>query len=336
MRIHPPSLFAAPFGPSHLRSVSQCISRLPAFYTRCAALAFSFASSWTERSLLLHPSVAHGFMSLSRRPTGLPSTPRARTFTAGQATPRRGQDIITRPGSSASERPPPSSYQFQSQEPPPLPSQGRTLRPARSIGAISIRPTGSARSRSLDRRADPRHDSTYSEPPPPLPAMPSLPRGTKLAPSSQRGRDIPAHSVSQSVDYTASRSRYGGEERGRAMPAHSTSQSVDHKGHRSRYRAEEAISDSASSSGASDISGRSPTSAASSRTSIDEADMEDKMEHKTPAGAGSSLWASITGVASNLTISVSKAWSSNIQSYNGEGACAQSLCQSPSPSIFTL
>ncbi|KAI0807090.1 hypothetical protein C8Q74DRAFT_34223 [Fomes fomentarius] len=148
--------------------------------------------------------------------------------------------------------------------------------------------------------------------------MPPLPRGTKLAPSSQRARDSPAHSVSQSVDHTASRSRYGREERGRAMPAHFPSQSGDHKGHRSRYRAEDPISDSASSSGASDISGRSPTSAASSRTSIDEADMEDKMEHKTPAGAGSSLWASITGVASNLTISVSKAWSSNIQSYNGE------------------
>ena len=54
---------------------------------------------------------------------------------------------------------------------------------------------------------------------------------------------------------------------------------------------------------------------------MDEGEWADKgdQEQKTPAGHGSSLWASITGVASNLTISVSKAWSSNIATYSGEG-----------------
>ena len=42
------------------------------------------------------------------------------------------------------------------------------------------------------------------------------------------------------------------------------------------------------------------------------------MDGKPPAGFGSSLWGSIAGVASNLTISVSKAWSSNIATYSGE------------------
>ncbi|KAI0709113.1 hypothetical protein C8Q76DRAFT_625676 [Earliella scabrosa] len=214
-------------------------------------------------------------MSLPRRPSvGLPSTPRARSFTAGQAR----QDIIPRPGSSASERPPPSSYYHDA---PPLPPQPRTLRPARSIGALSVRPTGSVRSRSLDRKAD-RHGSTYSEPPPPLPAMPALPRGPRVG-TAQR-REIPAHTSSRSVDYNA---------------------------YRSRERPVEPISDSSSSS---DGSARSPTSIASSRTSMDEAEMVDEGDRKPAEGAGSSLWASI----SNLTINVSKAWSGKIATYNGE------------------
>ena len=52
---------------------------------------------------------------------------------------------------------------------------------------------------------------------------------------------------------------------------------------------------------------------------MDEMELDDKGDEKPPAGFGSSLWGSITGVASNLTISVSKAWSSNVASYSGEG-----------------
>ncbi|KAI0748043.1 hypothetical protein C8Q80DRAFT_1270491 [Daedaleopsis nitida] len=55
----------------------------------------------------------------------------------------------------------------------------------------------------------------------------------------------------------------------------------------------------------------------SSRTSMDEGEME-KMYEKPPAGFGSSLWGNITGVTSNLTISVSKAWSSNVRTFAGE------------------
>ncbi|RPD66058.1 hypothetical protein L227DRAFT_569988 [Lentinus tigrinus ALCF2SS1-6] len=51
---------------------------------------------------------------------------------------------------------------------------------------------------------------------------------------------------------------------------------------------------------------------------MDEGEMMEKEYQKTPEGHGSSLWASITGVASNLTISVGKAWSSNIATYSGE------------------
>ena len=43
------------------------------------------------------------------------------------------------------------------------------------------------------------------------------------------------------------------------------------------------------------------------------------MDGKPPAGFGSSLWGSIAGVASNLTISVSKAWSSKVATMSGEG-----------------
>lgn len=76
------------------------------------------------------------------------------------------------------------------------------------------------------------------------------------------------------------------------------------------------MSDSASSSGGSGTF--SPLSAASSRTSMDEGDMLDEKDKHTPAGHGSSLWSSITGAASNLTISVSKALSANVAAYSGE------------------
>ncbi|KAI0831226.1 hypothetical protein BC628DRAFT_1336361 [Trametes gibbosa] len=87
--------------------------------------------------------------------------------------------------------------------------------------------------------------------------------------------------------------------------------SVDGYGYR---RNDDLFSDSASSSGGSGA--MSPLSAASSRTSVDEGEGEEK--RKTPAGHGSSLWTNITSVASNLTISVSKAWSSNVPLYSGE------------------
>ncbi len=78
------------------------------------------------------------------------------------------------------------------------------------------------------------------------------------------------------------------------------------------------MSDSASSSGGSGTF--SPLSAASSRTSMDEGEMLEEKDKHTPAGHGSSLWSSITGVASNLTISVSKALATNVAAYSGEGA----------------
>lgn len=52
---------------------------------------------------------------------------------------------------------------------------------------------------------------------------------------------------------------------------------------------------------------------------MDETEADDKADEKPPAGFGSSLWGSITGVASNLSINVSKAWSSNVAPYSGEG-----------------
>ncbi|KAM5535226.1 hypothetical protein V8D89_011162 [Ganoderma adspersum] len=220
-------------------------------------------------------------MSLARHASvGLPSNPRARSFTPGP--PR--QNIPSRPPSSASERPPPSSYHFSAA--PPLPSQPHTLRTQRSIGSISVRPSAVSRSRSLDRSAESRHASR-SEPPPPLP---SLPRGPRIDAAQPRGwAPAPArvHVSSRSEDYGGS------------------------------HRPKDRLSDSGSSS-ASEGFERSPRSASSSRTSMDEMEMDDKADQKTPAGFGSSLWGSITGVASDLTISVSKAWSSNVVSYNGE------------------
>ncbi|KAI0637048.1 hypothetical protein C8Q77DRAFT_543039 [Trametes polyzona] len=219
-------------------------------------------------------------MSISGRPSfGLPSTPRARSFNASG---QYRQDIPSRPPSAASERrPPPSSYNA-----PPLPVQPRVIRPQRSYTALPSAPSGSVRSRSLDRRAEPRHAPSRSDPPPPLPGLPTPQRiGRPPAPvRPERSKDR-MHAATLSVD-----------------------------NHRYR-RSEDVMSDSASSSGGSGT--LSPLSAASSRTSIDDEEHERK-DTKTPAGHGSSLWSNITSVASNLTISVSKAWSSNIATYSGE------------------
>ncbi|KAI1795948.1 hypothetical protein LXA43DRAFT_696047 [Ganoderma leucocontextum] len=221
-------------------------------------------------------------MSLARATSvGLPSNPRTRSLAPGL--PRH--NILSRPPSSASERPPPSSYHYSAA--PPLPSQPRTLRTQRSSGSISARPPAFSRSRSLDRSAEPRN-GFRSEAPPPLP---SLPRGPRIDAAQPRGRaPAPArvHASSRSEDYGGSR------------------------------RAEDRLSDSSAASGGSDGFERPPGSASSSRTSMDEMEMDDKADEKPPAGFGSSLWGSITGVASNLTINVSKAWSSNVASYSGE------------------
>ncbi|KAI9064356.1 hypothetical protein FKP32DRAFT_1570275 [Trametes sanguinea] len=222
-------------------------------------------------------------MSLPARPNvGLPSTPR-RSYTAGPAR----QDYPPRPRSSASERPPPpSSYAARA---PPLPTQPRTIRPQRSLNSLPSAPSGSVRSRSLDRRAEPRYTSSRADPPPPLPSLPAA-RGITRNPTQieQRGREAGArHVPSRSVDRYASR------------------------------RSEDVMSDS---SGVSELS-MSPASIASSRTSLDDNEMqyEEKANGKpVAAGHGSSLWASITSVASNLTINVTKALSSNIATYNGE------------------
>ncbi|KAI0336454.1 hypothetical protein GY45DRAFT_1238323 [Cubamyces sp. BRFM 1775] len=217
-------------------------------------------------------------MSLPARPNvGLPSTPRARSFNTG---PARQSDYPPRPRSSASERPPPPS----SYAPPPLPTQARTLRPQKSLNSLPSAPRPNVRSRSLDRRADPRPTSSRSEPPPPLPSLPT---------SRRIGR--------------APTQRVIGD-------GHRPVRSADDYSYRTRT-SEDVMSDS--SSGGSELS-MSPSSIASSRTSLDEAESEEKGSGKPAAGHGSSLWTSITSVASNLTISVSKAWSTNVATYSGE------------------
>ena len=218
-------------------------------------------------------------MSLPARPNvGLPSTPRARSFNTG---PARQSDYPPRPRSSASERPPPPS----SYAPPPLPTQARTLRPQKSLNSLPSAPRPNVRSRSLDRRADPRPTSSRSEPPPPLPGLPT----------SRRIGRVPTQRVI-------------GE-------GHRPVRSADDYPYRTRT-SEDVMSDS--SSGGSELS-MSPSSIASSRTSLDEGESEEKGSGKPAAGHGSSLWTSITSVASNLTISVSKAWSTNVATYSGEG-----------------
>ncbi|KAH9901310.1 hypothetical protein C8Q73DRAFT_742891 [Cubamyces lactineus] len=217
-------------------------------------------------------------MSLPARPNvGLPSTPRARSFNTGAA---RQSDYPPRPRSSASERPPPPS----SYAPPPLPTQARTLRPQKSLNSLPSAPRPNVRSRSLDRKADPRPTSSRSEPPPPLPGLPT---------SRRIGR--------------APTQRVIGDGR---RPV----RSADDYPYRTRT-SEDVMSDS--SSGASELS-MSPSSVASSRTSLDEGEGEEKGDGKPTMGHGSSLWTSITSVASNLTISVSKAWSTNVATYSGE------------------
>lgn len=225
-------------------------------------------------------------MSLPRRPSaaGLPTNPRGRVSTGGQLR----QDIPPRPRSSASERPPPSAYPSP---PPSLPSQPRGLRTQRSFAGLPTNPSGNGgRSRSLDRRAEPRY-STRSEAPP----VPALPRGTRPSIDredrrgrEERGRGLPARAPSRGPARAPSRG-----------PVHASQRSMDYQPHR---RGSDALSDSASSSGGSDMFGRSPESVASSRTSLDSRDMDDKMDDgKTPAGFGSSLWGSLSGVASNLS-----------------------------------
>ena len=232
-----------------------------------------------------HPLLIAGYMSLARANTvGLPSHPRTRSSTPGL--PR--QNIPSRPPSSASERPPPSSY--YSSAAPPLPLQPRTIRTQRSIGSISTRPAGSLRSHSLDRSSESRH-ALRSESPPPLP---SLPRGPRIVAAQPRGRTpAPVRVHTSSIDRPED---YGGSR-----------------------RRQDVLSDSGSSSAGSDGFDGPPESASSSRTSMNEMEVDDKADKKPPAGFGSSLWGSITGVASNLTVSVSKAWSSNVASYSGEG-----------------
>ncbi|KAI0781015.1 hypothetical protein BD413DRAFT_18045 [Trametes elegans] len=227
-------------------------------------------------------------MSFSGRSNfGLPSTPRARTFTAGPVR----QDIPPRPRSSASERPPrppPSAYAA-----PPVPALPRSIRPQRSLNALPSAPPASYRSRLLERSASRHvsHVSTRSEPPAPPPPLPGLsaPRRThrefdQVSPRKEDYRN--RHAPTRSVDQYAPR------------------------------RSDELMSDS-SSSGRSEMS-MSPHSVASSRTSLDEAEGEDKAYGKPEAGPGSSLWTSLTSVASNLTINVSKAWQSKIAVYSGE------------------
>ncbi|CDO68350.1 hypothetical protein BN946_scf184799.g77 [Trametes cinnabarina] len=228
-------------------------------------------------------------MSLPARPNvGLPSTPR-RSYTTGPAR----QDYPPRPRSSASERPPPpSGYGAQA---PPLPTQARTLRPQRSLIALPSTPSGRVRSRSLDRRAEPRYAPAQADPPPPLPSFPT-------------SREITRNPLLRAQWARESDDRYA------------TSRSVDRYASR---RSEDVMSDS---SGASELS-MLPASVASSRTSLDDGEVryEEKEDGKpVAAGHGSSLWASITSVASNLTINVSKALSSNISNYNGEGASGPS------------
>ncbi|KAI0646978.1 hypothetical protein C8Q79DRAFT_598057 [Trametes meyenii] len=214
-------------------------------------------------------------MSTYGRPSiGLPSTPRARSFVAGPAR----QDIPPRPRSSASERPPPSSY-----APPPLPTQARSIRPQRSLNTLPPAPSGSVRSCSLDRRAEPRHAPSRSDPPPPLPGLPTV-RRIGRNPTVMRPNGA----------------------------THTSARSVDHYAYR---RNEDIMSDSASSSGRSSMS---PTSLASSRTSLEEGDGDEKGDGKPEAGHGASLWNNLASVASVLTISVNKAWQTKVATYSGE------------------
>ncbi|KAI0670458.1 hypothetical protein C8Q78DRAFT_975489 [Trametes maxima] len=215
-------------------------------------------------------------MSTYGRPSvGLPSTPRARSFVAAPAR----QDIPPRPRSSASERPPPSSYA----PPPPLPTQARSIRPQRSLNTLPSAPSGSVRSRSLDRRAEPRHAPSRSDPPPPLPGLPTV-RRIARNPTMMRPNGA----------------------------THASARSVDHYAYR---RNEDIMSDSASSSGRSSMS---PTSLASSRTSLEEGYGDEKGDGKPEAGHGSSLWNNLASVASVLTISVNKAWQTKVATYSGE------------------
>ncbi|KAH9946179.1 uncharacterized protein BXZ73DRAFT_95677 [Epithele typhae] len=68
------------------------------------------------------------------------------------------------------------------------------------------------------------------------------------------------------------------------------------------------------SSSGSDMFDRSGASVASSRTSLDSREMDEKMDDKPASGAGSSLWSNITTVASGLSN-----WYKNSPAVSGEG-----------------
>lgn len=53
----------------------------------------------------------------------------------------------------------------------------------------------------------------------------------------------------------------------------------------------------------------------------------DDTSPNTDSGDGYAIWSRVAGVASTLTVSVSKAWASNIATYSGEGMC-MSYCSS--------
>lgn len=73
-----------------------------------------------------------------------------------------------------------------------------------------------------------------------------------------------------------------------------------------------------SSSGSSSNSGLGYASSATSIEDFEDAEKEQAAQKVSP-GFGSSLWSRVAGVASNLTISVSKAWETNVATYSGEG-----------------
>lgn len=81
-------------------------------------------------------------------------------------------------------------------------------------------------------------------------------------------------------------------------------------------RKDSASSIDTSASGASALSLQSG-GYASSATSVDE---DDTKTQKPEPGFGSSLWGRVAAAAGTLTVSVSKAWETNVAVYNGESA----------------
>lgn len=229
-------------------------------------------------------------MALPSRPNarlGLPSNPAPHTRSRSLvASTRVGLAPTDRPNSSASEPVPTRTF-----SPPPLPRNGgpSQLRPQRSVGSLSVRSRAQSMERGRERQRPPL------PPPPPMPPMVPLPPLPSLPEAKQVLKRVES-SDSDIMGY------YTGD-----------------------FTERKNSSTSISSTSSSSSSGSGSSYSSLDFSAIEVPNEDDNHEphgyvSQVPAGFGSSLWSRVAAAAGNLSVSVSKAWATNVPKLGGEGS----------------